>query len=200
MRQTPVLLLVAMLLITGCSSKRRINTSGNDTTPKEEVSAPTATEPPTTLPATSPTPDTTTTGNSTPATTNATSTTVKSTPTTTSTDPQQTAEAFIVAAFTLNETALRALSTPAYADQAVNLWITPTDDFGAPPTNSPATTTPEPAPRILATKVLVNAAGQARVAVFVDAEDLAVAALPYTVDLIENNGVWLVLDAGLPTT
>lgn len=119
---------------------------------------------------------------------------------TTASDPSSIAQAFIVAAFTLNEPALRTLSSPTYADQAVRLWITPTDDFGTPANAPLPIGTAEPAPRILATKILVNAAGQARVAVFVDADDLAVAALPYTVDLIDIGVTWRVIDAGLPTT
>jgi hypothetical protein len=111
--------------------------------------------------------------------------------------PQQTAENFLVAAFTLNEQALRAVTHPSYQNAAVSLWIAATDDYTNPGTTIASIV--EAAPIILASKVISNAAGQARVAVFVDSDDLAVAALPYTVELIEYGGRWVVLDAGLPT-
>jgi hypothetical protein len=211
MRIAP-LLLTAALLLPACSHQR-INPSTNNTptTTALQPSAiqPTALQPTaastaqTTAQPSGPAPasdTTTTTATAVPATPLAATPAPQTAPANVNTGPEQTAQAFIVAAFTLNEASLRSLSTLSYADQAVKLWITPTDDFGATPTGEPANTAPEPAPRILATKVLANAAGQARIAVFVDAENLAVAALPYTVDLLQTNGVWRVFDAGLPTT
>jgi hypothetical protein len=115
-------------------------------------------------------------------------------------DPQQAAQEFIQAALDRDPQKLRALSDPSYREQAVEVWIAPTDDFGVAPPPPAQTQPPEPAPNILATKLLTNAAGQARVAVFADSNDLAVAALPFIVQLIDHNGQWLVLDASLPTT
>jgi hypothetical protein len=116
----------------------------------------------------------------------------------TNADPQQSAKAFITAALNLDAAKLRALTDPSYSERAIAEWIAPTDDFGA--TTNSTLTQPETAPTILATKLLSNAAGQARVAVFVDSNDLAVAALPFVVQLVERNAQWFMLDATLPTT
>lgn len=76
------------------------------------------------------------------------------------------------------------LSHPSYAEAAGRLWISE----GGPSDQA-----------ILAAKVLTLAAGHARVAVFVDAGDLVLAALPYTVELTQDptTRLWSVIDAGL---
>lgn len=99
-------------------------------------------------------------------------------------DPLQVATSFVRAALDANVRTLTDLSQPSYAEAARRLWIS---DSG--PSNQP----------ILAAKVLTLAAGHARVAVFVDAGDLVIAALPYTVELAQDpaTGLWSVIDAGL---
>ena len=99
-------------------------------------------------------------------------------------DPAQVATSFVRAALDADPVTLAQLTHPSYSDAAQRLWIS---DGG--PSNQ----------AILAAKVLTLAAGHARVAVFVDAGDLALAALPYTVELTQNpaTGLWSVIDVGL---
>ena len=99
-------------------------------------------------------------------------------------DPVQVATSFLRAALDADPVTLTGLTHPSYSDAARRLWIS---DSG--PSNQ----------AILAAKVLTLAAGHARVAVFVDAGDLTLAALPYTVELTHDpaTGLWLVIDAGL---
>ena len=99
-------------------------------------------------------------------------------------DPVQVATSFLRAALDADQRTLTELTHPSYSDAAQRLWVS---DSG-PSTQA-----------ILAAKVLTLAAGHARVAVFVDAGDLALAALPYTVELTQNptTGLWSVIDAGL---
>ena len=96
----------------------------------------------------------------------------------------QVATSFVRAALDADRRTLTELTHPSYSDVARRLWIS---DSG--PSNQ----------TILATKLLTLAAGHARVAVFVDAGDLILAALPYTVELTQDpaTGLWLVIDAGL---
>ena len=99
-------------------------------------------------------------------------------------DPVQVATSFLRAALDADQRTLAQLAHPSYSDTARRLWIS---DSG--PSNQ----------AILAAKMLTLAAGHARVAVFVDAGDLILAALPYTVELTQNpaTGLWLVIDVGL---
>ena len=99
-------------------------------------------------------------------------------------DPVQVATLFLRAALDADPVTLAQLTHPSYSDAAQRLWIS---DSG--PSNQ----------AILAAKVLTLAAGHARIAVFVDAGDLILAALPYTVELTQNpaTGLWSVIDAGL---
>ena len=91
---------------------------------------------------------------------------------------------FLRAALDGDATGLVQLSHPSYRRAAVALWISNTGPTGQ---------------AILATKLLELAAGHARVAVFVDAGDVVLAALPYTVELTQDpaTGTWSVIDAGL---
>jgi hypothetical protein len=100
------------------------------------------------------------------------------------TDATQVGTSFIRAALDANEPTLRALTHPSYAHTAVTLWIN-----GAGPTGQ----------AIIATKAINQSAGHARIAVFVDSNDLTIAALPFTVDLLQNpaTNTWTVIDAGL---
>lgn len=102
-------------------------------------------------------------------------------------DPVTTATQFLRAALDADAAGLGALTHPAYRETAQTLWITAAGPSGQ---------------TILATKLLDNAAGHARVAVFVDAGDVVLAALPYVVELIQDptDGRWLVTDAGLETS
>ena len=99
-------------------------------------------------------------------------------------DPVQVATSFLRAALDADPVTLAQLTHPSYSDAAQRLWIS---DSG--PSNQ----------AILAAKMLTLAAGRARVAVFVDAGDIILAALPYTVELTQNpaTGLWSVIDAGL---
>lgn len=101
------------------------------------------------------------------------------------TDALQVGTSFIRAALDADTQTLRSLANSSYADAAVSLWIN-----GAGPTGQ----------AIIATKPISNSAGRARVAVFVDSNDLQVAALPFTVDLLQDPATqtWTVIDAGLP--
>ena len=99
-------------------------------------------------------------------------------------DPVQVATSFPRAALDADPVTLAQLTHPSYSDAAQRLWVS---DSGL--SNQ----------TILATKLLTLAAGHARVAVFVDAGDLALTALPYTVELTQDpaTGLWSVIDAGL---
>ena len=99
-------------------------------------------------------------------------------------DPVQVATSFLRAALDADPVTLAQLTHPSYSDAAQRLWIS---DSG--PSNQ----------AILAAKLLALAAGHARIAVFVDAGDLILAALPYTVELTQDptTGMWSVVDAGL---
>ena len=96
----------------------------------------------------------------------------------------QVATSFLRAALDADARTLTELTHPSYSETARRLWIS---DSG--PSNQ----------AILAANVLTLAAGHAQVAVFVDAGDLVLAALPYTVELTQDpaTGRWLVIDAGL---
>jgi hypothetical protein len=97
------------------------------------------------------------------------------------------AASFIRAALDASKQTIRALTNPAYQQQAITLWIS-----AAGPTGRP----------LIAAQVLDQAAGTARIAVFVDSgTHLNIAALPYTVQLLEDptTRTWTVIDAGLAT-
>jgi hypothetical protein len=100
------------------------------------------------------------------------------------TDAVQVGTSFIRAALDADPVTLRALTNISYADTAVTLWIS-----GSGPTGQ----------AIIATKPLAQSAGRARIAVFVDSTDLRIAALPFTVDLLQDptTQLWTVIDAGL---
>jgi hypothetical protein len=204
MRRVPLLFALAATL-TGC---RNVDTSVEPSTPPTQSTTVATNVETSSAPASTPTPIPTQVVTPTTTLTTSSSTTPTGLPAASpaplaslaSADPQRTARAFIEAALSLDDEKLRALSDPSYREQAVSVWIAPTDDFGETPAGPEVTQEPEAAPDILATKLLTNAAGEARVAVFLDSNDLAVAALPFVVQLVERNGQWFVLDASLPTT
>jgi hypothetical protein len=100
------------------------------------------------------------------------------------TNATQVGASFIRAALDADEQTLRALTNLSYVDAAVTLWISESGPTGQ---------------AIIAAKPITQAAGRARVAVFVDSTDLNVAALPFTVDLLQDptTQTWTVKDAGL---
>lgn len=103
------------------------------------------------------------------------------------TSPVAVATAFIRAALDADRVALARVADPSFVRSSMDAWI--------PPASKASSET------ILATKLLGNAAGHASVAVFVDAGDVTIAALPYVVELTQDptTGRWTVIDAGLST-
>jgi outer membrane murein-binding lipoprotein Lpp len=177
---------LAVLLLGGCSRHHRPD---EITTPATTLTAPPTSAPPS-APATTPTTSSATTDPAAPAfTVSTTSTTSPATssaadPSVPTGDPEQVGRRFLRASLDGDAVLLGKLSHPSYRIAAQTLWISDTGPTGQ---------------AILATKVLELAAGHARVAVFVDAGDAVLAALPYTVELTQDpaTGTWLVIDAGL---